>query len=592
MTFAGQAAQPIQPLGNLAMFFLPVLRFLFRGQSRKLLERRVALTLKLQDRAKAEKIVKAELAKEAKEYWQIIEGALARMGQAYIPMQDHQSASGQKKGKVQHVRVEICYTTPELIYYKILTRRRTLFGTKNALPYHVYLGDLIQDNVLRELAWACHRVVSAVHEDPRFGVWLRVHRLEGVGGLPVKVPFSSILEHYPEDMTAGTLVLGVGAQRKIHSVNLATHPHVLIAGSTGSGKSNMVNQLIAGLMMFTNPRELKFILIDLKRMEFKLFRDSGHLYRPENAEEDHPPIISEAPQAINVLKALVGEIESRAKLMEHTDVKEIAAWNEQYPDQALPRLICIIDEFAELRLASDKTISDEAARLVNRACNLGRAVGVHIWICTQRPARAVLGNEVKINMPLILAGRTMSGAQSAVILDNGHAADLPQVPGRMLYQSGSNEFEIQTPYIGVDDIKQAVKISRGRAAGVVTMEGVDPVIIRDGLIRLVFEENLPLNGSAIDKLLSTFAITHKMYREFCQELIKAGRIEAGGNVYTIQKQGAAYYLVLDAPIIVEQPPEEAKPMLALVPLTPEQEQAANAAKALEYWRHMKESRGA
>lgn len=450
--------EQLEPLTWLEIFFLPLLLLLaIDASKRRYLERRALRTSELQERSRARKMVKKALDHEANEFWQIIQDCYARLGHAYVPNKDYQNASGSRKGKVQKVRVERVLASldaPEIIYYKLSTQRKTYFGAKNALPYKTFVGDLISEDRLQELSWACQRVVTACYEDPRYGVWLRVHRLEGVGGLPTRVLFKDMLEHYPDDMSAGTLILGVGAHRNIHTADLAKHPHILIAGSTGSGKSNMVNHLIASLMTFTDPKDLQFILIDLKRMEFKLFRKSGHLHRP---------VITEAQEAIEALNGLVEEIERRARLMEDTDVKEVGEWNERFPDQAQPRLICIIDEFAELRLASDKKISEEAARLVNRICNLGRAVGIHLIICTQRPARAVLGNEVKINMPLIIAGRTQSTAQSAVILDNGHAAGLPLVPGRMLYQSGSSEWEIQTPYIDQEDIKRAVRVSRAKA---------------------------------------------------------------------------------------------------------------------------------
>jgi len=484
-----------KPLGWLAMQFLPILMVLFRGERRLQLERRADYTRKLRDYNKSRKLIAKELDREANEYWQIIESVYTRLGHVYLPRQPHQNAAGARKGKAQRVRCEACFVSldaPEIIYFKLMTRRRGRFSTSNALPYNTFAGDLVSEDRLRELSWACERVVTAVYEDPRFGIWIRVHRLEGVGGLRTKVSFSQMLEHYPEDMARGTLILGMGAHQRVHSVDLANHPHVLIAGSTGSGKSNMVNQLIAALMMFTDPADLQFILIDLKRMEFKLFRHSAHLYKP---------VISDAKTAIEALTDLVQQIEARAVIMEHSDFREIASWNEQNPDRKLQRIICIIDEFAELRLASDKDISNEAARLVNRICNLGRAVGVHLWVCTQRPARAVLGNEVKINMPLIIAGRTQSKAQSAVILDNGDAADLPQVPGRMLYQSGSNQWEIQTPYVSEDEIKYACSVSRGRALGVIELDGVEPVIVPDKLIEVVAEQGGALSVNLVDELL-------------------------------------------------------------------------------------------
>lgn len=518
---------------------------------------------------KAQRQLANELAEEAKVYGALIQEAYTRLGEAHMPRNDYEAvAKGQKKRKVQKVQFERVYTSPEAIFFKLLTRKKTLLGYKNALPYRVRVFDLIREETIFELQGALERVVSSRFEDPRKGAWLVVHRLEGLGGLPTMVRFNDVLEHFPDDMTRATIVLGIGEHRKVHAVDLASHPHALIAGSTGSGKSNVVNHLLSSLMMFTDPAELKFTLIDLKRLEFVHYKQSAHLFKP---------IVTSADDALDTLQELVEEIEHRSGLLESDGVKELAEYNELHPENRLPRLVVVIDEFAELMLASGSKVGKETDRLVSRITNIGRAAGVHLWVCTQRPATQVVSNAIKINMPLVLAGRTQNSAQSGVILGNGDAALLPLVPGRMIYQSGSIQYEIQTPYINTDNIRQAVRISKGRGQGLITMDGTEPTIVPEKLAELVATEDLPLGQTAVDERLTEFAITRPMYKRFCQEVIKTGAI----GPYVTHRKGNTYYLE-------NRPAEQNKPVLELVPLTPEQERAKQALQTLREIRAKKD----
>jgi predicted transcriptional regulator len=383
-------------------------------------------------------------------------------------------------------------------------------------------------------------------------VWVVVDRLAGMDGLPNRVPFTAMLEHYPiVDIEKAPLILGVGKHRQIQTVYLADHPHVLIAGSSGGGKSNMVNNIISQLMWFIEPDAIKFTLIDLKRMEFGLYTGSPHL---------SGPVIFTAEDAIKALDELIVEVLRRADLLSGK-AKELSVWNKRFPDQRMPRLVVVIDEFAELMLASGsktaKIIEDSVTRLVN----LGRAVGVHAIICTQRPAVSVLPNSIKINMPLIISGRVQSGAQSKVIVDNDDAASLPLDPkGRMLYLSGSARQEIQTPFIDDDEVKTAVRIANGRAAKVIRLSGYDPVIVPEKLTEWINANAFGwLNGATAAKLRD-FAITAAMFKTYGDELTAAGQTKKFSKVWRIKQPKwvePPAVAVQAAPVEIEPPTLEA-----------------------------------
>jgi hypothetical protein len=530
---AAKERTPTEPraLTVLEMLALPLLKIAQPGR-RVELELSAELARRASRQRAAEKELKKELLKESKLYEQIVVTRWAALGAYHRPRTQWDGPEkAQKKRKIQHVKFEYIAVSPESMFYKILTRRRAgimgLFGAQNALPADVRVLDLISEETLNELSYACHRRVRAINEDPRFGVWVVVDRLAGMDGLPNKVPFTAMLEHYPiEEIEKAPIILGVGKHRQVQTVYLSDHPHVLIAGSSGGGKSNMVNNIISQLMWFTDPESIKFILIDLKRMEFGMYIGSPHL---------KGPVIFTAEDAIKALNDLITEVLRRADLLSGK-AKELSVWNKRYPDQRMPRLIIVIDEFAELMLASGRQTSKTIEDLVTRLVNLGRAVGVHAIICTQRPAVAVLPNSIKINMPLIVSGRTQSAAQSSVIVDNADAANLPLDPrGRMIYLSGSQRQEIQTPFIDDEDVRTAVRIANGRAAKVIRLAGYDPVIVPEQLTEWI-NANAEgwLNGATAMKLRD-FAINAAMFKVYGDDLINAGQTERFGKVWRLKQ---------------------------------------------------------
>jgi len=563
---------PAEPraLSVLEMLALPLLRITQSGR-RAELELSAELTRRAATQRANESELKKELLKEAKLYEKIVITRWAALGAYHRPRTVYDGPETRhKEKKVQRVQFEYVGVTPESIFFKILTRRRAglmgLFGAQNALPADVRVFDLISEETLNELSYACHRRVRAINEDPRYGVWVVVDRLAGMDGLPNKVPFTGMLEHYPvEDVEKAPIILGVGKHRQIQTVYLSDHPHVLIAGSSGGGKSNMVNNIISQLMWFIEPSAIKFTLIDLKRMEFGMYTGSPHLTGP---------VIFTAEDAITALTDLITEVLRRADLLSGK-AKELSVWNRKFPDQRMPRLVVVIDEFAELMLASGRQTSKTIEDLVTRLVNLGRAVGVHAIICTQRPAVAVLPNSIKINMPLIISGRTQSASQSAVIVDNADAANLPLDPkGRMIYLSGSNRQEIQTPFIEDDDVKMAVRIATGRAAKVIRLSGYDPVIVPETLTEWI-NTNAEgwLNGKTAHRL-HDFAITDSMFKVYGDELTAAGKTEKILKLWRIRQPKVRPVLppviepstILEAAVIETAPPViEDEPEINLTP---------------------------
>ncbi len=446
---------PIRPLGPLARLRLAIARKL--GIDPRSIQRRL--------QARARKKIASKVNGEAKIYAQIMQQTLARMRFVHTPTTSDSadSAGGQRRRRAQYVRFERCYTSAEVIWLKVLINVRTLLGAyRYALPYGVNSADIKDPYTIEELCYATGRKVTVVcydDDDPdgpkdySHGLWLAINRLEGIEGVPNLVLFSDMLELYPADMSSGPLLLGVGKHRKPAIYDLEQHPHVLVAGSTQSGKSNLINSWIAAILQLTDPADVRFILIDLKRMELVYFADSPHLARP---------VVTEPEDACQVLADMVMEMKKRSKMMER-QAKNLADWNETHPDQKLPRLIIVIDELATLTRCEDSRLRHEAARLLELLSNMGRSIGIHLWLCTQRPAKEVILPSIKTNMALVVAGKVPNNSQSLLMLDRDLAAKLPLHPGRFIAKSGATFREVQAPLITEQDIDAAMAKSRSWA---------------------------------------------------------------------------------------------------------------------------------
>ena len=314
------------PLRFWQVVLLPLLIMLMSGRRAQF-----DLSLKLYHEAKEEagklRAIKSEVTKEARLYEQIIVTRWSALGNMHRPGSIYDGPERrQREKKPQYVKFESIFAGSETIFYKILTRKRAgplgLFGQKNALPYNVRVVDLISEQTLNELSYACHRRVRTVSEKPQLGVWVLVDRLEGMDGLPNFIRFREILPAYPvEDIDDAPLLLGVGQHLRYREASLAMYPHVLVGGSTGSGKSNMINNLICQLARFAEPEKLRIVLIDLKRMEFSFYRELPHLrgeivYTPERACE--------------ILKELMQEALTRAEMLSGK-AKDLRAWNARFP---------------------------------------------------------------------------------------------------------------------------------------------------------------------------------------------------------------------------------------------------------------------
>lgn len=252
--------------------------------------------------------------------------------------------------------------------------------------------------------------------------------------------------------------LGADVSGKPVVFDIEKMPHLLVAGTTGSGKSVCINSIIMSILYHAKPEEVKLLLIDPKKVEFKIYRDIPHLCCR---------IISDPKKAAGALNSAVNEMEKRFELIEEVGVRNITGYNEATkndPDKPyMPRMVIIIDEFADLMM----TAKDEVETAVVRIAQKARAAGIHLIIGTQRPSVDVITGLIKANIPSRIAFTVMSGIDSRTILDTVGAEKLCG-RGDMLYSpvGAQKPQRVQGAFVSDEEVEAVVNYVREKNAPV------------------------------------------------------------------------------------------------------------------------------
>ncbi len=271
------------------------------------------------------------------------------------------------------------------------------------------------------------------------------------------VRLREILESPAFNDSESTLTFPLGRDVSGESVVAALDemPHLLIAGATGSGKSVSMNVFLTALLYQNAPHELKFILIDPKRVELMPYNGIPHLLTP---------VITEAEKALQALRWAVAEMGRRLHRFSDMGVRNIAEYNEKQQDEALllPRIVIVVDELADLMM---RQFRRDTETMIVRIAQMARATGMHLIIATQRPSVDVITGLIKANIPTRIAFRTVSSVDSRTILDAIGSEDLLG-KGDMLYMTASTAkpVRIQGIYVNTKEVERvinAVKIAGG-----------------------------------------------------------------------------------------------------------------------------------
>jgi DNA segregation ATPase FtsK/SpoIIIE, S-DNA-T family len=282
---------------------------------------------------------------------------------------------------------------------------------------------------------------------------------------PAKVTLGDVFSEYP-DANDWSLPVGLGKDISGRAVffDLAEMPHLLVAGTTGSGKSVMLNGLLTSLLLTTDPRQVKMVLVDPKRVELSQFARVPHLITP---------VVTDVKKAANALSWAVSEMERRYEVLERVGVRSLEGYNDRTEKQ-MPYVVIVIDELADLMMTAAAKVEDAVIRLAQKA----RAVGIHLVVATQRPSVDVITGMIKANVPSRIAFAVSSQIDSRVILDAaGAEALLGQ--GDMLFKpvSALRSSRVQGAYISESEVDHVVSacIEAARPTGVAEANYVEGV---------------------------------------------------------------------------------------------------------------------
>ena len=262
------------------------------------------------------------------------------------------------------------------------------------------------------------------------------------------------------------IAIGKTVSNETYVTDLAKMPHLLMAGATGQGKSVGLNAIIASLLYKKHPAELKFIMVDPKKVELSLYNpiEKHYLAKLPDSEE---AIITDVRKVVRTLNSLCIEMDNRYDLLKDAQVRNIKEYNPKFiarrlnPQKEvgpnnyhrfLPYIVVVVDEFADLIMTAGREVEQPIARIAQ----LARAVGIHLIIATQRPSVKIITGTIKANFPARIAFRVTSQVDSRTILDSGGAEHLIG-RGDMLLSTGNDVLRLQCALIDTPEIQEIVK---------------------------------------------------------------------------------------------------------------------------------------
>jgi S-DNA-T family DNA segregation ATPase FtsK/SpoIIIE len=350
-----------------------------------------------------------------------------------------------------------------------------------------------------------------------------------------------------------TIPLGKDLIGRIRAAELNQMPHLLIAGSTGTGKSVFINSLLMGMLFKATPDELKLVLVDPKRLELGLYSDIPHLFTP---------VVTDPKVAANVLRNATREMERRLKILAARGVRNIEQYNrtfekaqslslfdgvEDEEHRPLPYIVIVIDELADLMMVDTNGVEESITRLAQMA----RAVGIHLILATQRPSVDVITGLIKANFPARISFRVASKVDSRTILDTNGAESLLGKGDSLYLPAGSSRLHrIHGPYVHESEVSAVCEFWREQAKAVYNTSLLEPPK----------DENASVEGGAGGEL-GTDEVDDDLYQDAVRVVCEMGR----ASTSTLQRRlrvgygRAARLIDLMEKDGIVGPPDGAKP---------------------------------
>ena len=328
----------------------------------------------------------------------------------------------------------------------------TLYEIQPAEGVRISKIKNLEDDIALSLAALGIRIIAPIPGKGTIGI-------EVPNANPKIVSMESILnsKKFQETKMELPIALGKTITNEVFMVDLAKIPHLLVAGATGQGKSVGLNAIITSLLYKKHPNELKFVLIDPKKVEFSVYSRITNKFMAAVPDEEEP-IITDVTKVVRTLNSLCVLMDSRYDLLKKAGARNIKEYNQKYINHKLrltdghefmPYIVVIIDEFGDLIMTAGKEVELPIARIAQ----LARAVGIHMIIATQRPTTSIITGNIKANFPGRVAFKVTSAIDSKTILDRTGANQLIG-RGDMLYLNGQEPVRVQCAFVDTPEIER------------------------------------------------------------------------------------------------------------------------------------------
>ncbi|ATZ18883.1 DNA translocase [Williamsoniiplasma somnilux] len=339
------------------------------------------------------------------------------------------------------------------------------------------------------------------------------------------VSMREIIESIPEEQNEAKLlfVLGKNVLGEPLTAELNKMPHLLVAGSTGSGKSVMINALIVSILLRAKPHEVKFLMIDPKKVELSIYSNLPHMLCP---------VISDMREASQALKMIVAEMERRYELFAKQGSRNIEGYNKKNEEKdRLPFFVVIIDELADLMMTGDRKSVEES---IMRITQMARAAGIHLVVATQRPSVDVITGTIKTNIPTRIAFAVTTGTDSRTILDSIGAEKLIGRGDMLFMPPGSSELiRAQGAYLSDEEIENIVDYVKNQ-----DIVNYDPTFININKknSNIVFE-NSNIGDELYEQVKQYVIIHQKASTSFLQRKFGLGHNRAANLIDLLEANG-------------------------------------------------------
>jgi DNA segregation ATPase FtsK/SpoIIIE, S-DNA-T family len=322
--------------------------------------------------------------------------------------------------------------------------RVTLFELELAPDVKISRVKTLENDLAMALAARGIRIIAPIPGKNAVGV-------EIPNAKPKLVLMRSVLqvEKFKNSGMALPIALGKSISNEVLVEDLAAMPHLLIAGATGAGKSVAINVILTSLLYARRPDEVKFVLIDPKRVELSQYQKLKNHFLPKIEGLDDQIIVTDPKKAPRALQSVVREMERRYETLEKCGVRNIREYNRKMPAETMFYLVVVIDELADLMITAGREVEEPITRLAQMA----RAVGIHLIVATQRPSVDIITGIIKANFPSRIAFQVASKVDSRTILDVS-GADQLLGNGDMLFQSATmpKPNRVQCPYVSSEEV--------------------------------------------------------------------------------------------------------------------------------------------